>query len=140
MNPYLIPAMDTYSINIQLNDIDTPDKIISLIAKYFCDNKILHISYPDITESELIGIVKGRTRKREIVEIRFAASYFIMQMLNLSLKNIGKFLGGRDHSSIINANRAYESDAETNSLYYKRHERLCEVLLTSNRIQRISRR
>ena len=140
MKPYLIPAMDTYSINIQLTDIDTPDKIISLIAKYFCDNKILQITYPDITEAELIEIVKGRTRKREIIEVRFATSYFIMQILNLSLKSIGRFLGERDHSTIIHANTAYESDAETNLLYYKRHESLCETLLTSNKIQRIIRR
>ena len=140
MNPYLIPGIDAYSINIQLTDIDTPDKIISLIAKYFCDKKILQITHPDITEDELIEEVKGRTRKREIIEVRFATSYFIMQILNLSLKSIGRFLGERDHSSIIHANKAYESDAETNLIYYKRHESLCETLWTTNKIQRIIRR
>jgi len=140
MNPYLIPAMDIYTINRQLTDISTPDKVISVIAKYFCDKKILKITHPDITEAELIQIVKSSTRKREIIEVRFAVSYFIMQILNLPLKSVGKFLGGRDHSTIIHANKVYESDAETNQLYYRRHENLCEILFTSNRIQRITRR
>jgi len=47
--------------------------------------------------------MKSHSRKREIVEARFIAMWFIKEETALSLKEIGGCFGGRDHSTAIHA-------------------------------------
>ncbi len=57
--------------------------------------------------------VRGRTRKREIVRARQIAMYFCKQRTQHSLKTIGLHFGGRDHSTVIHANKTVEDYLET---------------------------
>lgn len=47
--------------------------------------------------------LKAKTRKRDIVQARQIAMYFSKEMTRHSLKTIGSYFGGRDHSTVIHA-------------------------------------
>lgn len=50
-----------------------------------------------------IEMVKSKTRKREIVQARQISMYLAKNHTKTSLKSIGSFFGGRDHSTVIYA-------------------------------------
>jgi len=58
-------------------------------------------------------LVRARTRKREVVEARKVAMYFCKELTQHSLKTIGLHFGGRDHSTVIHANRSVEDRLDT---------------------------
>ena len=140
MNPYLIPAMKTHVINKQLSDISKPEQIVNIVSSYFCEHTPIDIRFPNVDTKGLNALVKSTTRKREIIEARFAICYFIKTMLNTPLESIGLLLGGRDHSSIIHAVSSYADVAQTSPLHFKRHDELCGLLSVDNQIQPIKRR
>jgi len=47
--------------------------------------------------------LKSKSRKRELVTARQIAMYFAKKYTNHSLKSIGYYFGGRDHSTVIHA-------------------------------------
>ena len=49
------------------------------------------------------GDVVGKKKSKEIVEPRMVAEYLITELLGPPLLSIGKFFGGRDHSTIVYA-------------------------------------
>ena len=54
--------------------------------------------------------VKGKCRKRHIVAARQAAMYFIRkERPSLSFPEIGRFFGGRDHTTVLHAVRKLEA-------------------------------
>ncbi len=58
-------------------------------------------------------LVRGKTRKREVVQARQVAMYFSKQLTQHSLKTIGLHFGGRDHSTVIHANQSVEDQIDT---------------------------
>jgi len=68
-------------------DVD-PDKILDEVTKKF------HVSNDDLV---------GASRKKEIVRARHVAMYLLHEELGMKDTEIGRLLGGRDHSTIINA-------------------------------------
>ncbi|MCB0736297.1 MAG: chromosomal replication initiator protein DnaA [Bacteroidetes bacterium] len=48
-------------------------------------------------------LLKSKTRKREIVQARQISMFLSKRFTKTSLANIGKFFGGRDHSTVIHA-------------------------------------
>ena len=58
-------------------------------------------------------LVRAKTRKREVVQARQVAMYFSKQLTQHSLKTIGLHFGGRDHSTVIHANRSVNNQLET---------------------------
>ncbi len=76
----------------------TPELIISIVAEHF------HISETDI---------KGTKRNSEIVFPRQIAMYLCREMTNTPLKSVGKYLGGKDHSTIINGCKKIVSEMES---------------------------
>ena len=59
-------------------------------------------------------LIRGKTRKREVVQARQVAMYFSKQLTQNSLKTIGLHFGGRDHSTVIHANQSVEDQIDTN--------------------------
>lgn len=57
--------------------------------------------------------VRSKTRKREVVQARQVTMFLAKNCTNSSLKQIGKFFGGRDHSTVIYANQAVQNQLET---------------------------
>jgi len=55
-----------------------------------------------------VAKLTGRKRNRSLATARGIAAYLLRQRLKLSLQEIGRMLGGRDHSTVISAIRAIE--------------------------------
>jgi len=68
------------------------DISIDYIQKLVCD----YFEVP-------VEMVKSKTRKREIVQARQISMYLAKNHTKTSLKSIGSFFGGRDHSTVIYA-------------------------------------
>lgn len=52
-----------------------------------------------------VADLKSKARQKEIANARFIAMYLSRKMLNVTQQEIGKFYGGRDHSSVVHAEK-----------------------------------
>lgn len=50
--------------------------------------------------------LKSKGRKKEVTQARHVAMYLSRKIVNATLEEIGRFYGGRDHSTVISAERA----------------------------------
>ena len=76
----------------------TPQLIINIVSEHF-----------GITPLDLIG----QKRSKELVFPRQIVMYLCGDMTNESLQNIGKALGGRDHTTIIHGTKKIASELKT---------------------------
>jgi chromosomal replication initiator protein len=58
-------------------------------------------------------MLRGRTRKREVVQARQISMYLAKKFTKQSLKSIGDSFGGRDHSTVIHSCQAVEDLMDT---------------------------
>jgi chromosomal replication initiator protein len=58
-------------------------------------------------------MLKDKTRKREVVMARQISMYLAKSLTNQSLKVIGDYFGGRDHSTVIYSCRAVQDLLDT---------------------------
>lgn len=84
------------------------------------DSKISDIDkYIDVM-SDITGIssesIKGKSRKREIVQARQIVMYTILlhKLMHISLANLGNKFCGRDHSTVIHAKQTISDLIESN--------------------------
>jgi chromosomal replication initiator protein len=77
-----------------------PRHLISVCAKFF-----------NIKTSDLCG----KSRKKELVQARHITAYLLLSEINLPLEEVGRLLGGRDHTSIMHARDKIHTDLSTNS-------------------------
>jgi chromosomal replication initiator protein len=81
--------------------------IVQDIIKKFVRNTTKELSIEYILESVAayfnipVDKVLGNSRKRQCVEARQLTMYLSKQMTPQSLKSIGQFFGGKDHSTVI---------------------------------------
>lgn len=88
---------DIISINHQ-KDLN-PEKILAIIADYF------NIKTEEIT---------NRCRKKKVVKPRQIAFYLLRSEVDMSYPEIGKFIGGRDHSTAIYAYKKIKKELKLN--------------------------
>ena len=62
-------------------------------------------------------LIRGKTRKQEIVNARQIAMYLAKELTNSSLKTIGLHFGGRDHSTVIHAYQSVEDQMRLDQKY-----------------------
>lgn len=62
-------------------------------------------------------MIASKTRKREVVEARHIAMFFIKKQTFLSLKKIGLYFGSRDHSTVIHACQTVSDLMECNKKF-----------------------
>jgi chromosomal replication initiator protein len=91
---------DQRSNNYDLSSKLNPRHIISVCAKFF-----------NIKTSDLCG----KSRKKELVQARHITAYLLLNEINLPLEEVGRLLGGRDHTSIMHARDKIHTDLSTNS-------------------------
>jgi chromosomal replication initiator protein len=60
-----------------------------------------------------VELLAGKTRKHEIVLARQVAMYLAKQLTNLSLKSIGSYFGGRDHTTVLHSIQMIENYFDT---------------------------
>ena len=101
---------DTESVNRAIRDmlrkeneyIPSVDTIIAEICKYYrIDEKA----------------VRGKQRDRDAVRSRQVAMYLIRKIGNISLADIGKEFGGRDHSTVIYAIEQVEQRIQNDAAF-----------------------
>lgn len=83
-----------------LSDItgSDPDKVAPASVSIDNIQEILGNKY-DISLDTLVS----KSRKQEVAEARMIAMYFSRKLTELSLKKIGLYFGGRDHSTVVHA-------------------------------------
>jgi chromosomal replication initiator protein len=77
----------------------TPDKIVSTVAGYY-----------KLSKEDLVG----RSRARSVSRPRQLTMYIIREETNTSLPQIGKLLGGRDHTTVMHGCETIGAQIETN--------------------------
>ena len=93
MAPSASAAMLTNHLDI------TPRHIISVCAKHF-----------NIKTGDLCG----NSRKKDLVTARHITAYLLLNEINLPLEEVGRLLGGRDHTSIMHARDKISTGVSTN--------------------------
>lgn len=66
----------------------------------------------------------GKSRKKEVAEARMVAMYLARNYTNLSLKSIGLYFGGRDHSTVIHACKWVETKADSSDEFKRRYDQI----------------
>jgi chromosomal replication initiator protein len=79
-----------------------------------------------IAEKDLLG----RQRKREIVRPRHVAMYLLREQTESSLVEIGRTMGGRDHTTVLHGIEKIERELETDPQLRSRIISIQEALLT----------
>ncbi|MCE7885406.1 MAG: chromosomal replication initiator DnaA, partial [Actinobacteria bacterium ATB1] len=79
----------------------------------------------DVTMEDLIG----PSRRRPLVVARQVAMYLHRELTDLSLPRIGEIFGGRDHTTVLHAQRKIEE------LMHQRRQLLQQVNELANRIK-----
>lgn len=104
----------------------TIEKITEIVAK---------------TSNTSIEQIIGKSRKREFVQPRFVAMKLAKEYTKDSLVDIGQYLGGRDHSSVIHAIQTIndyistkENQPVESALYFSAKDNLNKYLLAVNGI------
>lgn len=94
-----------------------------------------HVSEDLLTEKELLRMcaesfnlsikdLKSRSRSKIIVSARQTAMYFLKKYLELSLVDIGRCFGGKDHATVINALKKVEKKKLENVQFNNKLKRL----------------
>jgi len=74
--------------------------------------------------------LKSSTRRQEVVRARSLAMYLVRSMTQTSYHQIGKYFGGRDHTTVLHACRKTATSMETDDDLRARAEELTEQLKT----------
>lgn len=79
-----------------------------------------------------VDSIKGNARNQPIVELRFVLAYIARYnpSMMMGFKNIGKVLGGRDHSSIMYSITRYSDLMKYDQLYQDRIDNLMPKVQT----------
>jgi len=64
-----------------------------------------------------VSEIADKTRKREVVNGRFIFCGIMKEYFGYSLKKIGEFVGGRDHTTIIHSIEKYHDRYQTEEHY-----------------------
>lgn len=63
-----------------------------------------------------VAELRGPGRTKEIAHARQHAMYLMAQQKHLSLPQIGRYLGGRDHTTVLHGVRAHKARTEAAAL------------------------
>lgn len=111
----LIKMLAHVSMSSEEINLDLTKKIINETTS----NKKIKLGIEDITKivCEFLSLpenkIREKTRKKEIVFARQIAMYLSKQFTNNSLKTIGLYFGGKDHSTVIHACNQIETNLES---------------------------
>lgn len=101
----LISLLAQSSLNRKEIDIELAKKMMKNFVKH--SSREVSIDYIQKLVTEFYGLtvdqLKSKTRKREIVQARQISMFYAKNLTKASLKSIGTYFGGRDHSTVIHA-------------------------------------
>lgn len=109
-------SLNRQSVDIELAEHVLKDLITDETAHEITPELILHATgeYFNLTLEELTS----KSRTRTLVTARQIAMYLLRELTEMSLPKIGQVLGGRDHTTVIHADRKIrELMAERRTIY-----------------------
>lgn len=78
--------------------------------------------------------LRSKTRSKELSHARHIAMYLMKKMTGKSLRDIGMYLGGRDHSTVMHALTKVEQEAVDNSDFHAHIKKIeTEIARTCSR-------
>ena len=89
------------------------DQVVKCIAKY----------YPYTLDD-----LKSHSRNKDLAHVRHIAMFLMKKITDKSLRDVGLFLGGRDHSTVMHALAKVESHAKTDASFSQRLAQLEEEI------------
>lgn len=75
-----------------------------------------------------VELMKGKTRKREVVVARQVAQALCCIFLSVSLQYIGNFFGGRDHTTVIHSKLTVKDMCATDKDYYMMYLNVLNII------------
>jgi chromosomal replication initiator protein len=124
-SPYLYPGLDMVRVNLQIKEERNKKRQITF--EQALDATMLVLNEKNATDYK-VDDVKGRSRKRELVEIRSCAGYILYSRNIGTLKSIGRFFGGRDHSTVINGNQNWANLIECYPVYRRATNKILSMI------------
>lgn len=116
-------ALNKITAMSRLNNTEVNIDIAMNVLKDFInpnEKKVLNVDYIIQIVAEHFSISKediiGKKRDQKIAYPRHIAIYLIRNTLDTTLQNIGKHLGGRDHSTILNSISAIDKEISSNNI------------------------
>lgn len=118
MNKQLIDALisnlttTTFLLSNFLKELDAEiEDPIETVTHSFKKHYIERKSFDIISEDYVMSFINNKFnmdvtaqgRKADVVNIRIIACYLLEKYSRLSLKSIGRIMGGRDHSTVIHS-------------------------------------
>jgi len=119
MNPYIIPGLERVKI---------PSKYFKMSYNMKSENvvKLVCETY-GVTHDE----IRHKTRARRIVDARHVLSWILVKKMGMTLSEVGKtFLGGRDHTTIINSIDRFNDIYDTDDEFREKADLLIEKITT----------
>lgn len=115
----LISLLAQSTLNRKEVDLALAKQMLKNFIKH--SNKEISIEYIQKLVCEYFEIpvdaVKSKSRKREIVQARQISMYLAKSHTKASLKSIGQFFGGRDHSTVIYACQTVDDLIDTDKKF-----------------------
>ena len=100
------------TVGVEERKINVPE-ILAAVSRYY-----------NIEESDIVS----RKRKRDIVQARQVVMYLAKELTDASLAAIGAEMGGRDHSTVIYADRAIRDLLDTDTKFQVELKEIRELL------------
>jgi chromosomal replication initiator protein len=118
----LISLVAKASLMRQEIDIDMTEKTLNQIIQRVKQIEVdlnIELIQKSVAEHFNLSIadLKSDTRKKEIANARQIAMFICQNYTNMSLKAIGEYFGGRDHSTVSHASRTVTERLENDPLY-----------------------
>jgi chromosomal replication initiator protein len=86
-----------------------------------------------------LGQMKSRSRRRETVAARGVAMYLARQLTDLSLEQIGRYFGGRDHTTVLHSCRKTEGLLREEPVTQRMVEQVEKALCVKAGVQKTQR-
>ncbi|WP_018108634.1 chromosomal replication initiator protein DnaA [Bacteroides propionicifaciens] len=116
-----------YNKNI---DLDLTQRIVKKVVRD--EKKVITVDQIITTVSEYFKIeaklIHSKSRKREVVQARHFAMYLTKEYTDYSTPKIGKFIGNRNHSTVLHACKTVKHQCEVDKNYRADMDSIQELL------------
>ncbi|XWN35023.1 MAG: chromosomal replication initiator protein DnaA [Roseivirga sp.] len=111
----LISLIAHASLNKQKIDLELAKQVLKNIVREIDTEVSMDYIQKTVASHYNISLedLKSKSRKRELVTARQVAMFFVKKYTSHSLKSIGYYFGGRDHSTVIHALQAVNDMLDT---------------------------
>ena len=126
----MISLIAQSSLNKREFNLEQAKKILNNIVEQF--DRVLDIEKIQKSVSRFFSVsvddLKDKTRKKEVAVARQVGMYFAKEYTGYSLKQIGHYFGGRDHSTVIHAIQSVQALIDKDATFRKNVEDLKRLL------------